>query len=101
MLNMKIENKIPNLTLFLKRCGVFVFSLGFGPRLIGFTRGETEYRLSPFPIGGYVKMAGEAYEEHQGTPDEFLSHPKWHRFLVAIAGPMMNILLAMYEVISL
>ena len=78
----------------LLKIRVLVFSLGFGPKLIGFTRGDTEYRLSPFPIGGYVKMAGEAYEEHQGTPDEFLSHPKWHRFLVAIAGPMMNILLA-------
>jgi regulator of sigma E protease len=78
----------------LLKIRVLVFSLGFGPKLIGFTRGDTEYRLSPFPLGGYVKMAGEAYEEHQGTPEEFLSHPKSHRFLVAIAGPMMNILLA-------
>ena len=74
---------------------VLVFSLGFGPRLAGFTRGGTEYRLSPFPIGGYVKMAGEALdEERHGDPDEFLSHPKWHRFLVALSGPFMNILLA-------
>lgn len=80
----------------LLKIRVLVFSLGFGPKLIGFTRGDTEYRLSPFPIGGYVKMAGEAYEDHQGTPDEFLSHPKSHRFLVAIAGPMMNILLAVF-----
>lgn len=78
----------------LLKIRVLVFSLGFGPRLIGFTRGGTEYRLSPIPIGGYVKMAGEAYEEHKGSTDEFLSHPKWHRFLVAVAGPMMNILLA-------
>jgi regulator of sigma E protease len=79
----------------LLKIRVLVFSLGFGPRLFGFTRGGTEYRLSPFPIGGYVKMAGEAMdEERSGDPDEFLSHPKWHRFLVAVTGPCMNILLA-------
>jgi len=79
----------------LLKIRVLVFSLGFGPRLAGFTRGGTEYRLSPFPLGGYVKMAGETFdEERKGAPDEFLSHPKWHRLLVAIAGPCMNILLA-------
>jgi regulator of sigma E protease len=83
----------------LLRIRVLVFSLGFGPRLAGFTRNGTEYRLSPFPIGGYVKMAGETYDEdRQGSPDEFLSHPKWHRFLVAVAGPFMNILLAVFIV---
>jgi len=79
----------------LLKIRVLIFSLGFGPRLAGFTRGGTEYRLSPFPIGGYVKMAGETFdEERKGAPDEFLSHPKWHRFLVAVSGPFMNILLA-------
>jgi regulator of sigma E protease len=79
----------------LLKIRVLVFSLGFGPRLAGFTRGGTEYRLSPFPLGGYVKMAGETFdEERRGEPDEFLSHPKWHRFLVAISGPFMNIVLA-------
>jgi regulator of sigma E protease len=79
----------------LLKIRVLVFSLGFGPKLFGFTRGGTEYRLSPFPIGGYVKMAGEALDdERRGDPGEFLSHPKWHRFLVALAGPFMNILLA-------
>jgi regulator of sigma E protease len=79
----------------LLKIRVVVFSIGFGPKLVGFTRGGTEYRLSPVPLGGYVKMAGETFdEERQGAPDEFLSHPKWHRFLVAIAGPFMNILLA-------
>ncbi len=81
----------------LLKIRVLVFSLGFGPKLLGFTRGGTEYRLSPFPIGGYVKMAGETYdEERKGAPEEFLSHPKWHRFLVAVAGPFMNILLAVF-----
>ena len=79
----------------LLKIRVLVFSLGFGPRLVGFTRGGTEYRLSPIPLGGYVKMAGENYDEdRKGAPDEFLSRPKSHRFLVAIAGPCMNILLA-------
>ena len=81
----------------LLKIRVLVFSLGFGPKLVGFTRGGTEYRLSPFPIGGYVKMAGETYdEERKGEPEEFLSHPKWHRFLVAVSGPFMNILLAVF-----
>lgn len=79
----------------LLKIRVLVFSIGFGPKLVGFTRGGTDYRLSPFPIGGYVKMAGETFDEEcKGAPDEFLSHPKWHRFLVAVAGPFMNILLA-------
>ncbi len=83
----------------LLKIRVLVFSIGFGPRLVGFTRGGTEYRVSPIPVGGYVKMAGEAFdEERQGAPDEFLSHPKWHRFLVALAGPTMNILLAIFLV---
>jgi len=81
----------------LLRIRVLVFSLGFGPKLVGFTHGGTEYRLSPIPIGGYVKMAGETYDEgRKGEPDEFLSHPKWHRFLIAISGPFMNILLAVF-----
>jgi regulator of sigma E protease len=74
---------------------VDVFSLGFGPRLFGFSRGGTDYRVSILPLGGYVKMAGENYEEElSGSPEEFLSRPKSHRFAVAVAGPLMNILLA-------
>jgi regulator of sigma E protease len=74
---------------------VEVFSLGFGKRLWGFKRGDTDYRIAALPLGGYVKMAGENIgEETTGAPDEFLSHSKWHRFLVAVAGPVMNILTA-------
>jgi regulator of sigma E protease len=81
----------------LLKIRVLVFSLGFGPKLLGFKRGDTEYRLSPFPIGGYVKMAGETYDdERKGDPGEFLSHPKWHRVLVAVSGPFMNICLAVF-----
>jgi regulator of sigma E protease len=80
-----------------KLCGVRVetFSLGFGKRLWGFRRGETDYRISLLPLGGYVKMAGESpLESRTGDPGEFTSHPRWQRFLIAIAGPAMNILLA-------
>ncbi len=74
---------------------VEVFSLGFGKRLFGFRRGETDYRVSLIPLGGYVKMAGEnPDEELSGSPDEFLSRPKLQRFSVAVAGPVMNIGLA-------
>jgi regulator of sigma E protease len=86
----------------LLKIRVLVFSLGFGPKLAGFTRGGTEYRLSPIPVGGYVKMAGEAFdEERKGSPDEFQSHPKSHRFLVAVSGPFMNILLAVFIMTSI
>jgi len=74
---------------------VDVFSLGFGKRLIGFRRGDTDYRISLLPLGGYVKMAGEnPLEARSGDPGEFMSHPRWQRFLIAIAGPAMNIILA-------
>src|SRR6201997_5673028 len=80
-----------------KLCGVRVdvFSLGFGKRLVGFRRGDTDYRISALPLGGYVKMAGEnPMEARTGDPGEFVSHPRGQRFLVAIAGPAMNVLLA-------
>src|SRR5208337_4481990 len=74
---------------------VEVFSIGFGKRLAGFRRGGTDYRISALPIGGYVKMAGEnPLESRSGAADEFMSHPRWQRFVIAIAGPAMNIILA-------
>jgi regulator of sigma E protease len=74
---------------------VEVFSVGFGKRLFGFRRGETDYRISALPLGGYVKMTGEnPMESHTGDPGEFMSHPRWQRFIIALAGPAMNILLA-------
>lgn len=74
---------------------VDVFSLGFGKRLFGFRYGVTDYRISALPLGGYVRMAGEnPGDELTGNPDEFLSKPRWQRFIVAIAGPAMNVLLA-------
>jgi regulator of sigma E protease len=74
---------------------VEVFSIGFGKRLFGFRRGETDYRVAAIPLGGYVKMAGEnPLDERTDDPREFLNHPRWHRFLIAVAGPAMNIVLA-------
>lgn len=74
---------------------VEVFSIGFGKRLLGFRRGETDYRISAIPLGGYVKMSGEnPMDERTGELGEFLSHPRWQRFIIAIAGPFMNVLLA-------
>jgi regulator of sigma E protease len=71
------------------------FAIGFGKRLIGFRKGETDYRINAIPLGGYVKMSGEnPMDERTGDPREFMSHSRWHRFLIAIAGPSMNILLA-------
>ncbi len=73
---------------------VLTFSLGFGKRLWGFTRGDTDYRISAIPLGGYVKLGGEMPEEASGDPREFLSKPRWQRVLVYLAGPSMNIVLA-------
>jgi len=74
---------------------VDIFSIGFGPRLTGWRRGPTDYRISALPIGGYVKMAGDTPEEERsGAPDEFLSKPRWQRVLIILAGPTMNIVSA-------
>jgi regulator of sigma E protease len=74
---------------------VEVFSIGFGKRLLGFHKGDTDYRISAIPLGGYVKMSGEnPMDERTDDPGEFLNHPRWQRFVIAIAGPFMNIVLA-------
>ncbi|MGA8529509.1 MAG: RIP metalloprotease RseP [Acidobacteriaceae bacterium] len=80
-----------------KLCGVRVevFSLGFGTRLFGVKWGDTDYRVSALPLGGYVKMAGEIPgSETTGDPGEFSSHPRWQRVLIAVAGPVANFILA-------
>ncbi|MBM3774724.1 MAG: RIP metalloprotease RseP, partial [Acidobacteria bacterium] len=74
---------------------VEVFSFGFGPRLFGFRRGETDYRFSAILFGGYVKMAGEQPgDEGLDDPRGFLAKPRWQRLIIAGAGPFMNIVLA-------
>jgi regulator of sigma E protease len=72
---------------------VHVFSLGFGPKLLGFRKGETLYKLSAFPVGGYVKMLGEDPSEEVRPADHgraFTDKPLWQRFLIIIGGPAMN-----------
>ena len=84
--------------LMARRIGVRVltFSLGFGPKILSFKRGDTEYCVSAIPLGGYVKMAGENPEDARtGASDEFLSKTKWQRFQVLVMGPVMNIALAL------
>jgi regulator of sigma E protease len=86
----------------LFRVRVLVFSFGFGKRLFGFRKGDTDYRVSLIPLGGYVRMAGDNPEENvAGNPDEFLSKPKWQRFLILFAGPFMNVLIAITFVAGL
>ena len=98
--------------LMARRLGVRVltFSLGFGPKILKVKRGDTVYCISAIPLGGYVKMAGESLYEggteseaassddveqtRRGAPDEFMSKSKWERFQVLVAGPAMNVILA-------
>src|SRR2546423_9641341 len=71
------------------------FAIGFGKRLVGFRKGETDYRINAIPLGGYVKMSGEnPMDQRTDDPGEFMNHSRWPRFFIAIAGPTMNILLA-------
>src|SRR5690606_9972062 len=77
------------------RVKVLTFSLGFGPRILGFRLGETDYRLSLLPLGGYVKMAGE--DPNNPLPEEdrgrgFLEQPAWKRMLISLAGPAFNLI---------
>lgn len=73
---------------------VEAFSFGFGPRLFGFRRGETDFRFSAILFGGYVKMAGEQPGEDTADPRSFSAKPRWQRLIIAFAGPAMNIVLA-------
>jgi regulator of sigma E protease len=74
---------------------VETFSFGFGPRLFGFKKGETDFRIAAIFFGGYVKMAGEQPgDENANDPRGFLAKPRWQRLIIAFAGPAMNIVLA-------
>jgi len=84
-----------------RMCGVRVdvFSIGFGPRLFGWKKGPTDYRVSALPLGGYVRMAGQDLSEVDagdkpptGAPDELMSKPRWQRALISFAGPAVNLL---------
>ena len=78
---------------------VDVFSIGFGPRLFGFKWGQTDWRISAIPLGGYVRMAGQDITEIDsgdqlptGAPDELMSKPRWQRALISVAGPAINLI---------
>jgi regulator of sigma E protease len=98
---------------------VETFSLGFGPRLFGVKRGETDFRVSAVPFGGYVRMFGEQpgqyaaaiqggdedspYQVRDQAPDPraFFAKPRWQRAIVILAGPLMNVILAIAIVTGL
>ncbi|HEY5975275.1 MAG TPA: RIP metalloprotease RseP, partial [Geobacteraceae bacterium] len=87
--------------LFAKlfRVGVEKFSLGFGPRLFGRKMGETEYLVSAFPLGGYVKMVGESPDAELAEEDRarsFMAKPPLQRIMIVAAGPMFNLLFAWF-----
>lgn len=77
---------------------VEAFSFGFGPRIFGFKKGDTDFRFSLIPFGGYVKMTGQSDtgEAFEASSDEgsFMNKPRWQRLIIAFAGPAMNIILA-------
>jgi regulator of sigma E protease len=78
---------------------VFIFSFGFGRRLVGFKWGDTDCRVSLVPLGGYVKLEGEADDRlsedvsTMGDGRDFTARPRWQRFIVYLAGPVMNAVL--------
>jgi regulator of sigma E protease len=84
--------------IFAKLFGVRVlkFSLGFGPKVVGKVIGETEYVISAFPLGGFVKMFGENPDEQQVPGEDrkvsFAHKPVWQRFMIVFAGPLFNLL---------
>ena len=81
---------------------VDTFSIGFGPRLFGFRRGETDFRISAIPFGGYVRMLGEQPgDDTAADPRSFQAKTRWQRAIVIIAGPFMNVLLAVALVAGL
>lgn len=82
--------------LAARRVGVRVekFSIGFGPKLFSFKKGETEYIISAIPLGGYIKMSGDEPAELTGKKWEFLSRSVWDRFKIIFAGPLFNYILA-------
>jgi regulator of sigma E protease len=81
---------------------VETFSLGFGPRIFGFRRGATDFRVSAIPFGGYVRMLGEQPgDEKAPDPQSFQEKARWQRAIVILAGPLMNIILAVAIVTGL
>ena len=82
-------------------CGIGVeeFSIGFGPKLLGWRRKEIDYSLRAIPLGGYVRFTGEDEDSHK--PNAFNNHPVWKRFLTVAAGASMNFVLAFAAILLL
>lgn len=82
--------------MMAKKFGIRVekFTFGFGPEIVGFTKGETRYAICAIPLGGMVKMPGEDPDNASGSPDEFMSQPWYRRLVIAFFGPFMNYVLA-------
>ncbi len=81
----------------LMKVRVETFSFGFGKRILGKKIGDTDFRLSLFPLGGYIKMAGdEEYDPDNLKPDEFQSKNRAQKIFILIMGPAMNIILALF-----
>ena len=78
----------------LLRIRVHVFSIGFGPRIWGFKRGDTEYRLAIVPLGGYVAFSGIDLANPTGDAGDFITRPRWQRVVVLLAGPAANVVLS-------
>jgi regulator of sigma E protease len=78
---------------------VLKFSLGFGPKIFGFVKGETAYQVAALPLGGFVRMAGESPDDDVSPEDQsrtFLAQAPWKRSLIALAGPGMNLLFPLF-----
>ena len=83
---------------------VLKFSLGFGPKVAGFKKGDTEYMISALPLGGYVKMLGEEQGEELAPGEKafaFNFQPVWKRAVIAFAGPFFNVLLTFFIMATL
>ena len=80
---------------------VDAFSFGFGPRLFGFKRGDTDYKVCLLPLGGFVKMAGENPGEPPTDARDFMAKPRWQRMIIAVMGPVFNFALAIVLLIGL
>jgi regulator of sigma E protease len=83
--------------VFAKLFGVRVvnFAVGFGPTILQTTRGETTYRLNALPLGGYCQMTGEdTADDGSADPGNLQHHPLWQRFIIIVAGPVFNLVLA-------
>jgi regulator of sigma E protease len=82
---------------------VDVFSIGFGPRLFGYKHGDTDWRVSALPLGGYVRMAGQDMTDVDsgdkpptGAPDELTSKKRWQRAIISFAGPAVNLIFPLF-----